>query len=295
MSKKSGNLKSNAELNAHVILIRGLAREARHWGSFAGDLEKAMTSAFGSTRVDAIDLPGTGVFSEMKSPLTIAEIAEFTRGKFLEIRHKQRTNGQPTASHSFIVAVSLGGMVASYWIDRWPEDFTGAVLINTSFKKISPFYRRLMPTLYRSMFEIFRAKDVRARELGILKMISNRPELYEATVENWTAIQLTRPVSIENCVRQLTAASRFEPSLQPPAIPILILGCLKDRMVHPSCSEEIAEHWHADFRQHPTAGHDLTLDDPEWAIDQIRGACLLFADGASQNAVSAKSRQAPPG
>jgi pimeloyl-[acyl-carrier protein] methyl ester esterase len=277
MSKKPANKNPNAELNAHVILIRGLAREARHWGSFTGDLEKAMASAFGSARVDAIDLPGTGVFSEMKSPLTIAEIAEFVRGKFLEIRHKQRMNGEPTAKRSFIVAVSLGGMVASYWIDRWPEDFTGAVFINTSFKKLSPFYRRLMPSFYRSMFEIFRTRDARARELEILKIISNRPELYESTAEDWTAIQLTRPVSIENCVRQLTAASLYQPPSHPPSIPVLILGCQKDRMVHPSCSEEIAEHWHAEFKQHPTAGHDLTLDDPEWAIS----ACLLFVDDAA--------------
>ena len=276
MSKKS----QTQELGAHVILIRGLAREARHWGAFKEILQSALTKAFGSAHVDAIDLPGTGVYSEMKSPLTVAEIAEFVRSKFLEIRQKQRMSGEPTARKSFIAAISLGGMVASYWIDRWPEDFNGAILMNTSSKKFSPIYRRLRPGLYRQMLEIFRAKNVRERELGVLKMTSNRPEIYEATSAEWTSIQLSRPVSVENCVRQLTAAARYEAPLHPPAIPILVLGCAKDRMVHPSCSEDLAEAWHATFKLHPTAGHDLPLDDPQWTADQIKGACLLFADAA---------------
>lgn len=52
-----------------LILLRGLTREARHWGQFA-DVLAARLAAAGLCRqaIVAIDLPGSGTFAHLKSP-----------------------------------------------------------------------------------------------------------------------------------------------------------------------------------------------------------------------------------
>lgn len=264
-------MKPNKEITTQWILIRGLARESRHWGEFPHAFEQALNAARPDTcaRVDAIDLPGTGRYSEMKSPISMGQIAEFTREKFLELRSRQRQAGEQPARDVYLMAISLGGMVACRWLERWPDDFKGAVLINTSFKGFSPAYRRLAPASYRHLFDIVRTRDELARERAAVRMVSNRSDLYEITADQWAQIQRTRPVSPENFARQLIAAARFSPSFHVPPVPILVLNSLKDTMVHPSCSIAIAERWKAELRRHPTAGHDLTLDDGPWVIHEL--------------------------
>ena len=51
---------------------------------------------------------------------------------------------------------------------------------------------------------------------------------------------------------------------------MLLLQSLGDHLVNPVCSTRIAGHWRWPLVSHPTAGHDLTLDDGEWVIAQIR-------------------------
>ncbi len=261
---------ANKKIDTQWILIRGLARESRHWGNFPQELESVMSPQGEITRVDAIDLPGAGRYSEMRSPISISEITEFMRTKFLEIRERQRREGFKPASTTYLVAISLGGMVAARWLERWPDDFKGCVLINTSFKGFSPLFKRLSPPSYKHFFHILRAKEAVERELNILKMISNRPDIHHQTAQEWAGLYLERPVSLENLTRQLLAASRFSSTLRQPPIPVLVLSSAQDRMVDPSCSKTIADRWHAKFAQHPTAGHDLPLDDGSWVVEQIR-------------------------
>jgi pimeloyl-ACP methyl ester carboxylesterase len=252
------------------ILLRGLARESRHWGEFPGLLKAKIELVSGrSARVDAIDLPGTGRYSEMRSPVSMEGIAEFAREKLMEIRKAQRDADEQTSKEMFLVAVSLGGMVASRWIERWPEDFAGCVLINTSFGGISPAHRRLPPMSLLRLFNVMRERDVLERERNVLKMVSNRPEIREETAKKWAAFALERPIGRRNFAFQLTAAARFKSEIETPPLPILVLGSRGDRMVHPSCSESIAVRWGAELRQHPNAGHDLALDDGPWTVEQI--------------------------
>jgi pimeloyl-ACP methyl ester carboxylesterase len=51
--------------------------------------------------------------------------------------------------------------------------------------------------------------------------------------------------------------------------PVLVLHSAGDRMVAPSCSKRIAAALRARLAVHPSAGHDLTLDDPAWCAAQI--------------------------
>ncbi|RYZ76217.1 MAG: alpha/beta hydrolase [Proteobacteria bacterium] len=255
--------------NEHWILIRGLAREARHWSDFPEQLERGLKSAGIEARIDCIDLPGAGRFSEMKAPLTIAEMTEFVRGKYLEIRRQIRESGQTPPQMTRLVSISLGGMVASDWLQRWPTEFSGAVLMNTSFKGFSPAYRRLKPLAMKKLIKVIAMPDPLQRETEVLRLISNREDLVSKTAKEWARFADERPVTRENFARQLLAATLFKPAQTPPAAPILVLGSEKDRMVDQACSKTIARKWATDYETHETAGHDLTLDAPEWTVEKI--------------------------
>jgi pimeloyl-ACP methyl ester carboxylesterase len=53
-------------------------------------------------------------------------------------------------------------------------------------------------------------------------------------------------------------------------VPTLILASHGDRLVDPDCSWNLARRLGANLVMHRTAGHDLTLDDPNWVANQIR-------------------------
>jgi pimeloyl-[acyl-carrier protein] methyl ester esterase len=48
-----------------------------------------------------------------------------------------------------------------------------------------------------------------------------------------------------------------------------VLASPQDRMVSVNCSRAIAEKWQAPIVEHPTAGHDLSADDPKWLVSEI--------------------------
>jgi pimeloyl-[acyl-carrier protein] methyl ester esterase len=268
--KEKSAIHTRTDASSQWVLIRGLAREARHWGHFPADLKKSLEALSGGpVRIDTLDLPGTGRFSEMKSPISINQITDFVRDKFIEHRTRLRQSGEVMPRETFLVSISLGGMVASRWLERWPDDFNGAVLINTSFKTVSPFYQRLKPQSYLHLFDIARRTNALERERAVLKLVSNRPDLFDQSAKEWAHIHLTRPVTYENFARQIVAAARFKSVLETPPVPVLLLNSLSDRMVSPSCSKEIADKWHAELKRHPTAGHDLAHDDAPWVTAQI--------------------------
>lgn len=53
-----------------------------------------------------------------------------------------------------VVAVSMGGMIAMDWCDRFPEDFSKVVLINSSAGNLTPFYKRLKTTALKSILPL---------------------------------------------------------------------------------------------------------------------------------------------
>jgi pimeloyl-ACP methyl ester carboxylesterase len=238
------------------FFLRGLVRESGHWSGF---VEK-FRAAYPRAAVVELDLPGSGIHYKEKSPLSVAAMTEFLRLEFL--RHKSEKN------HLF--AISLGAMVGINWMQKYPEDFASAVLINTSLRGISPFHHRLRPANYSTVLSLMLSNDYDHREKKILEMCSNRPELYSKIASEWAEIQRLRPVSVKNAARQLLAAMRCRPSKEKPRAEILILSSAGDRLVHPSCSERLAKTWNLAHKIHPNAGHDLTLDEPEWVLEQLR-------------------------
>jgi pimeloyl-ACP methyl ester carboxylesterase len=253
---------------AQFILIRGLAREVRHWGEFPQILEEQFRKSGHIVRVDAIDQPGCGRYSEMRSPLTIRGITTFMREKYNELNARMRDAGETPPKKTYLLAVSLGGMVASDWLNHWPNDMDGAVFVNTSFGKFSPLHHRLRPRALEHLYKIIRATDPVEREREILKMVSNRPDIHDEVAKHWGELGLDRPVSLENFARQILAAATYRAPEECPSVPVLLLNGSEDRMVAPNCSDVIAEKWSVPIEKHETAGHDLPLDAPEWMAEK---------------------------
>ncbi len=248
----------NKYLGQNWLLLRGLSREAAHWGEFVA----LMQAAFPSSHIATLDLPGTGRFYRHASPTSIRSITEMVRRQ----AHEQGLLHQPVT----ILALSLGAMVAWEWMQKHPDDVNGAVLVNTSFASLSPFYQRLRWQSYGKFVKVLLQADLYRRELAILQLVSNRRDLDQKHASEWANIQTLRPVNISNSLRQIIAAASYKPSTQKPRQPVLLLNSRDDHLVAPNCSEAIHKQWQIELHTHPWAGHDLSLDDGVWLAEQLK-------------------------
>jgi pimeloyl-ACP methyl ester carboxylesterase len=240
------------------VLLRGLTREARHWGPFPQTLQAALPGS----RVATPDLPGFGARRDVRSPARIEAIME-------SVREELRGSGLEIPVG--LVGLSLGAMVATEWASRHPGEVGACVLVNTSLAALSPFHRRLRPANYLRLARIaLSGLSGREKESGILALTSNVGDTEDRIVEEWAAIRRDSPVSRGNTLRQLLAAARYRGGRMAPPVPVLLLASEGDRLVDPGCSRAIAASWKADIAWHPTAGHDLPLDDGPWVAERIR-------------------------
>jgi pimeloyl-ACP methyl ester carboxylesterase len=239
----------------HWFLIRGLVREAAHWGAFL----PAFSAAFPDAEVHCLDIPGNGRHHQVPTPLTVPGMMEVMRAEARSV----------TSGPVYLFALSLGGMVALEWAHQHPDELAGIVLGNTSFGGFSPFYRRLRPQAWLPIVRGSLSRDPVEKQRALLGVTSSRVDVHAATASDWAEVDRLRPVARKNAFRQIVAASRYRPNLSPPAVPHLILCGLGDRLVDPQCSYAIQRGWAGVLEAHPTAGHDLTLDAGPWVIDRI--------------------------
>ncbi len=238
------------------IFLRGLTRESRHWGAFPETFRQAVPEA----EVHAIDLPGNGHLHRLKSPADVAKMAESCRAQLL-------ASGIPPPYH--VLAMSLGAMVTIAWAARHPEEIRGCVLINTSLRPFSPFHQRLKPGNYLPLLKpLLTGASASHWERTILQLTSRHAAHPASVLKEWIAYRAEYPVSFRNACRQLLAAARYR-APQQPAAPMLVLASTADGLVDPRCSRGLAARWQAAFAEHPTAGHDIPLDDGPWVADQV--------------------------
>ncbi len=243
----------------HFYLFRGLVREKRHWGSFVADLQNTFPDAI----ITTIDIPGAGDYFKETSPLSIKEMVEKMRPDYLRTKKENED--------AYLVAISLGGMISVEWMRHYPNDFKQATLVNTSFGGISPLFHRLLPSAAAFLLKVFILKG-REKEARILKLVSNHNNVFDQTLNSWEKIAAERPVSVSNTLRQLVAGARFKTNKFTPKIPITLLGSTHDKMVSVECSRAISRAWKVPLREHPTGGHDLSVDDPIWLAQEIKKA-----------------------
>jgi pimeloyl-[acyl-carrier protein] methyl ester esterase len=247
-----------AEPKERWLLLRGLTRESAHWGEFTPKFQ----AAFPNNDMYTLDLPGTGVNYRKTSPATIHAITEQVRNEASKMAWLEDGPVQ-------LLAISLGGMIAWDWLQNHPVEIKAAVLINISLAGVNPFYERLRWQCYPTIFKLLTANSYYQRELEIIKLVSNRTKNYVALAQDWGLIQQLRPVSTKNATNQLLAAARYRPATSAPLMPVLLLNSRGDRMVKSCCTESIANRWRLPYRTHPSAGHELCLDDGDWIINQI--------------------------
>jgi pimeloyl-ACP methyl ester carboxylesterase len=238
------------------LLLRGLTREARHWGSFPQRLRAALPGA----AVIALDLPGNGRLNGQVSPMSVAAMVQ-------ALRDDLPRRGIEPPLH--LLAMSLGGMVAIDWAMRHPHEIAGAVLINTSAGGLLPFHRRLLPSAWLPLLRCSLPGLDDAQREQLIAALTTRSHPAGAPPE-WLALRRSHPVSRRNAWRQWVAAWRFDAPTQPPPVPLLLLGSAHDRLVDPRCSQRLAQAWGASHAEHSGAGHDLAFDDADWLVRAIQ-------------------------
>jgi len=240
------------------VLLRGLTREAGHWGDFGRRLGGRLDS---SDAVVALDLPGNGSRNACNSPASVPAMAA-------ACRQELACRGLPPPYA--LVGMSLGGMVALHGAYAFAEEVSGCVLINSSLRGHGAFWQRLRPLNYARLCRLLLPlQSPLEREQQVLLMTSADPQRHAGIAKQWETMAMQRPVSRSNALRQLAAAARYAPPKKPPVIPLLLLASASDQLVSPQCSARLAAHWELPLRLHPNAGHDLSLDDPEWVVQQI--------------------------
>ena len=240
------------------ILLRGLTREARHWGG----LPELLVSRLDGARIAVLDLPGNGVRCRERSPASIETMVAACRETL------DATGQEPPY---FLAGMSLGAMVAMAWASSHADEVGGVVLINSSSRSLSAWHQRLRWRQIPALLRIVATRDAFARERRVLRLTTHHPPQPEMPLlASWVAWRRQHPVSGANATRQLLAAARFRgpDTLEP--VPSLVLASEKDALVDPACSVALASAWGADLRVHPTAGHDLPLDDGAWVAEQVR-------------------------
>ncbi|MBY0446186.1 MAG: alpha/beta hydrolase [Burkholderiales bacterium] len=233
------------------VLLRGLMRESRHWGEFILKLQ----AQYPNDRIITIDWPGNGVLHQEKSLSHISEMVSHIRLTLAE----QQINGP-----FYVLAISLGAMVAVAWANAFPHEICACVLINTSLRHINPFYQRLRPQNFTALIQLL-FSDVAGKEKIILELTSSRQP--QAALEQWIQFQKQFPISNSNVLRQLAAAIRYR--AHKPNVPLLLLSGAKDQLVSPACSQTLARQWQVPCWVHTQAGHDLPLDDGDWVLQKI--------------------------
>ncbi len=249
------DIEGSLHLPGTWLLLRGLTREAGHWGDFPNALQAALPDA----RILTIDLPGNGTLYRQASPATIPAMVAACRAELA---------ARGVAGPVHVVAMSLGAMVAVAWAAAHPDELAACVLINSSLRGINPLHQRLKPASWLRLMSVPLKRTARGREAVILHLTSRRasPEV----LDDWERIAGQHPVSTLNALRQLLAAARFGAPESPPAVPMLVLCSGRDALVSPECSLALARRWDLPVHLHPGAGHVLPLDYGAWVADRIK-------------------------
>lgn len=247
-----------------VVLIRGMGRESRHWGDFGERLRAQLPEA----RPLALDPPGVGTEHHQRAPTSLRRIVA-------DMRRRWRPTAPPGSRVVF--GISFGGMIAMQWAVEHPDDFDHVVLANTSAANVGRPLERLRPAALRKLVSSMREPDALRRERSVLELISNDPAARERVAPEWAALAEDRRMGRSTVVRQIAAASRFR---APASLTqrVLVLSCPNDHFVSASCSERLAQHLGATIERHPSAGHALTVDAPDWTVERI--AAWLREDAA---------------
>jgi pimeloyl-ACP methyl ester carboxylesterase len=159
-------------------------------------------------------------------------------------------------------------MAAMEWVYRYPDDFAGCVLINTSGKGVGSRLERLRPAAVWTFAQLLVTRRLDHRERLILKLCTaGTPAIIDRYLPERVQLGRRSPVKLETFMSQIYAAACFR-TPRTLRVPVLVLAGQKDRLTHPRCSRRLSARLGAELQIHPLAGHELTLDDADWVAQQ---------------------------
>ena len=213
-----------------------------------------LETCFPDRRIICVDIPGTGVLNDLKSPDTMEGMVKSIRAQLGTIKNLD------------VISISMGGMIGLKWAELYPDEIGKLVCINTSARGFSPFYQRLKPAAYiKILMALF--TPARVKESIIYSLVSNK-EYSEKTVGYWIHLDKTYPMKIANFFRQIMAASNFE--ITKVNCELLFISSVADRLVSYKATQAIAKAWGTPLIINKADGHDIALDNPGWLCEQLR-------------------------
>ena len=239
------------------LLLRGLAREQRHWGPFVDQFCEGLPS----TRVHCLDFPGAGTECERSCPMTVDAITGDLRRRWEVL---QAEHDGPWS----LMAISLGGMVGMHWCATYSDDFDHLVVMNSSTRDLSAPHKRLSLDVLPKMIGAVVEDDPVEREKQILGFTARMAPDPDEVAKRAAKYFVDAPIKRRTAIKQLIAAAFFA---TPEVIetPTLVLAAAKDPLADPRCAFRLSRHLEAPLCIHPDAGHDLSLDAPDWIIRQV--------------------------
>jgi pimeloyl-ACP methyl ester carboxylesterase len=241
-----------------LVMLRGLARGKHHWGRFVTLMEQA----FPEKKVIAIDLAGNGDRYKETSPTTIQAAVEDIRQQL------QSINLQPPYD---VISLSLGGMITLQWLHE-NQEIEKAIVMNTSHAML-PFYQRMRPSAILTIITSVFLLPIHLRERVIFGLNANKDPDQEV-IQQWITLEKAQSVSFRNLINQIKIAKTFTTSLTISNEKALLLASTHDHLVNVNCSKKIASDFNINIQYHPVAGHEISLDDPNWVIDQAKRVLL---------------------
>lgn len=265
----------------HFVLIRGLARNHLHWALLPQEIEsrfkklqsEGLIAQGEKLTLHYLDLPGTGEKFQETSPWSLHRIAENLLSDPLWQKHQK-------VDH--IIALSLGAMTVLAGLNDFENRSAKITLINTSDRRLSTiserFQLKLIPTLLKEII-LFRPRVI---ESIILRLTVNHfalntkrgAEYLQKNLDIFKKYPFTRGLFM----KQILAGTRFS---SPPKSSLTrpnsmqFLASKQDRLVNSQCSQRLALDYDCSIHMHPTAGHDLSIDDPEWTAQRILDFTLM--------------------
>jgi pimeloyl-ACP methyl ester carboxylesterase len=234
------------------VLLRGLARDSRHWEGFPARLAQALGP---DARVLAPDLPGNGILTARRSPASVAGMVE---------AYRQGLKGERV----HLLGLSQGAMVAIEWAHRYPHEIASMMLVNGSVGGLSPAWHRMRPrAAWVLAGTLWPGRPAAEREKRLVSVCSNLADR-ELAATRWARHAREASTSSWNAARQLMAAMRFRLPPSRPQVAAIVVASAADRLVSVDCSVALARRWQLPLLMHPTAGHEIALDDPGWLARQ---------------------------
>lgn len=245
-----------------IFIMRGLIRGNANSVNFIKAFNQQLSN---DAILHGLEVHGNGKYYQLPSATSIDEMVEQVRADYLNAIQNE-------TAKRYLIAISMGGMIATRWLEKYPNDFEKVALVNTSFSNACHWWERLRIQNVWNYIKIALPTSAQSKEEAIFDMIIANQDQNKHLISEWTKIREAQPIGLMNTIRQIWSASTFSPSSHKPKTQahIDIIVGLKDELVDPKCSLNIAKMWNITPIQHPLAGHDLTNDDSQWTINYIQ-------------------------